>query len=231
MKYLIVFILMICLSDAVTAQSDRNRTGIAVKFLPQHLLPYTYSMSLEYFPKTNPKRSFIIGVSFIPEKDRLANDNIAISKLIEYGFGVDLQMRNYFQGLKIPQSGFYYSPIFRFEYFQSDYTAPHTILIGVNLDSVGNDSTLRNLFFMTNKQTIISNQIGLHLGFQYVFLKYLLIDIYLGVAYRHSFSLFRDGRQSGVFYPLYSSGWFEHSFDRAYSGILPKLGFQIGFAF
>ena len=231
MKYLIVFILIICLSNVIMAQSKNERLGFAVKFLPQHILPSTYSMSVEYFPKNNSKQSFIMGVSVIPEKDRLANDKIAISKLVEHGFGIDLQMRNYFSSLKAPQSGFYYSPIFRFDCFQSDYVVSHSILIGVNLDSVGNDSTLRDLFFITNKQTIISNQIGLHLGFQYVFLKYLLIDIYLGAAYRHSFSLFRDGRQAGAYYPLYSSGWFEHSFDRAYSGILPKLGFQIGFAF
>jgi hypothetical protein len=231
MKYLIVFILIVCLSNAVTAQPNNERLGIAVKFLPQHLLPHTYSMNVEYFPKNNPQRSFIVGFSLIPEKDRLVNDKIAISKLVEHGFGIDLQMRSYFQRLKSLQSGFYYSPIFRFEYFQSDYIVPHTIIIGVSLDSVGNNSTLRDLFFITNKQTIITNQIGLHLGFQYVFLKYLLIDIYVGAAYRHSFSLFRNGKDAGAYYPLYSPRWFEHSFDRAYSGIIPKLGFQIGFAF
>lgn len=214
---------MICLSDAVKAQSDRNRLGIAVKFLPQHLLPNAYSFSGEYFLKNKPQYSFSVGFSFSPRNNRIISNNIFGDRQVEQGLGIDFQVRRYFKSFQTPQSGFYYSPMFRFEYFLSDYA-----FMSINPDSIGLNPVP---FLIENKQTIISNQLGLHLGFQYIFFKHLLIDIYLGASYRHSFSLFRNGKQAGAFYPLYSSDWFEHSFDRAYSGILPKLGFQIGFAF
>ena len=223
MKYLIIFIIFFLNSFNIQAQSSKKRDW-NLKLLPQHLLPNVYSFSGEYFLKNKPQYSFSLGLSFSPKRNRVVNNNrIFVDRQVEYGFGMDCQMRHYFKPLQTPQSGFYYSPIFRFEYFSSDYA-----FLGINPDSIRSNPIP---FVIENTQAIVSNQLGLHIGFQYVFFKHLLVDLYAGVAYRYSFSVFRDGKEAGAYYPVYSVDWFEHSFDRAYTGILPKLGFQIGFAF
>jgi hypothetical protein len=224
MKKLIVILLF--LSNYVFSQEKKANHTFNIKYSPQHLVMKANQISFEFvYNKENTKSiSLTLGRTF--EHNQSDRDKYTWVK--SRGFHIALEHRFYFSGHS--EKGFYLAPSAKFEYLSVDFSQP--VAFGLSLDSMGISSSV-GLAYLSNIQNIHSFTPSCNIGFQFVFFKYMILDIYAGLGYRYSYSTFDYPKSQGMLFPMWrrQSEWLEATFDRAYTGILPKLGFQIGVAF
>jgi len=221
----LVFIFVCLIHCSCFAQENKIKR-FNLKFSPQQRLMNTYLFSGEYIFERQGWQS--INISLGKTYNQLIyNNNQSYTK--ERGVVFAFEYRYYFH--QSANKGVYVAPNLKVDYLKSDFKKP--IAFGI---SILPDSTTQGIILASqeNIQTIYSTAIGGHIGFQYIFLRHCIIDLYIGLAYRHSYSIYQYNKDiSGYLYPIYAyQGWLEKSvIDKTYNGLLPKLGFQIGFAF
>jgi hypothetical protein len=223
MKTILILILATC---TCFAQEKKTINTFNIKYSPQHLFLKAHQVSFECIYKQNKPQSLSLTLGRTSENAVTDRDKYTWVKI--KGFHITLEHRLYFSGQS--KKGFYLAPSAKFEYLNVDFSQP--VAFGLSLDSIGASSSV-GLVYLSNIQNIHSVTTSYNIGFQFVFLKYLLLDIYVGLGYRYSYSTFDYPKSQGILFPMWrpKSEWLEATFDRGYTGILPKLGFQVGFAF
>lgn len=227
-------VILFCLLNQlyVYGQEKATVSRFNLKISPQHLLffPQQWGLKNEYVFKN--LRNSLVADYYLIKSDKVFNINSPSGVLNaesseEFGIGVGLSYRYYpfgFSPIRTSmQKGFYISPLLHYEYLSVKFNklAYRKQITDVNGNLIGHDANPQT-------QEINSMQYGFILGYQWIWWKSFVFDIYGGIGYRSSHSKLSDAEKA--YYPAAYSGITKFS-DRAYSGILPKLGFQIGFAF
>ncbi len=227
-------IILICLLHQFVAygQEEGKISRFNVKISPQHLLlfPQQWGLKNEYV-FANLKNSLVADYYLI-KSDKTFNINspsgvLNAESAEEFGIGIGIAYRYYpfsFASTSTSiQKGFYISPFLHYEYLSVRFNklAYRKQITDANGNLIGHDANPQT-------QKINSIQYGFTLGYQWVWWKSFVFDLYGGIGYRSSLSKFSDAEK--LYYPIALTGISQFS-DKAYAGILPKLGFQIGFAF
>jgi hypothetical protein len=222
--------------DSASAQETTIRRW-NVKTAPLQLLfpsIRTWNVNVEYVFDRNFKSSLSVNPYLIywNERGDTTTTQSGIGNYANHrGVGAILTYKYYFLGF-IPrnssaQKGGYVSSFIQPEYLSVDFVNVKSSFSIRYMDGriVTGRENGRNI------QNIFSFQTGLTIGYQWIWWQRVALDVHGGVAYRYSQSSFKNDMSEGVYYYPMPENNLDYAFEKAYTGLLPKLGFQIGFAF
>jgi hypothetical protein len=228
--FFLLFLFYMLTNDAIAQNLILSRWNIKINPLARiNSNSRAWSLSGEYFLDKKMKKSMLFNPYLIYRNER--GDTTQIGSFANHrGFGAIVGYRYYPLGFVSSsssiQKGFYISPFAQAEYLKVDF---------VNLksrfssrDENGNIATGRENG--RNIQEIVSFQYGLSVGYQWIWWRKIVFDICTGIAYRHAQYALKKDISEGIYYPITQFG-IDKVLDKSYTGLLPKLGFQIGFAF
>ncbi len=221
-KLLIIFIFTITYFPFCQAQSGKQKS-VNIKLSPQHLLffPQQWGASAEVF--LNGKHSIGGNLYYVNN-----HNNLVFEENKHQGIGGGIIYRYYpFEFItkkSAVQKGFYVSPFLQSEYLKIKFTS-----IKYQTPIINNNGNTTGYNVNPQEQTIFSLQTGLTMGYQWTWWNFFVFDIYAGLGYRYANSTLTSNDK--FYYPVSENHTLYRFIDKSYSGILPKLGFQIGFAF
>jgi hypothetical protein len=221
--FIIYIFSIICIN--AQNQSDTTNTVVkktfrnVIKFGPIHMLTSRLNLGYEIFSK-NHKRSLNLSGSFL----LVSNSNSSsifysgnTSNIETYGIAGEAQYRFYLAPVSYSDKNFSYNHIFVAPYFNLAFYETKGIY------------NIYNQVFNRNEEipyrsTLSASGGGIVIGYQLFLIKNILsLETYFGGGIRYSYS---DTNQSGV----YSEYTEKSSFvgNPGYTGIVPRIGFQIG---
>jgi len=181
-----------------------NAQHFLLKNSPFHFADATFNMSVEKELEGNRSVSFSGGIHLI--EDGWNYDN-------EKGLTAEIQLRKYVLNCKNSDSklnGVYVAPFGRLSYFKMNHTYRDWYY---EYDDLGNYSE------WTEETTVNasskSGQAGVIMGVQYIISNVILLDFFLGGGVQYSIEAGNRDR-------------FDSSGFRFYTGVIPKIGFNIG---
>ncbi len=205
LKHYLCLALFIPFSTLIAQDEEKLFNKFVFKMSPQHLTLNMLKVGLESFNKTRT-------ISYTANFNVAANNNNQ-DELGYYGgnfpyngVGIELQMRKYLNKLSVQQTKR------GREYFQSVYFSG--FLQG---------GTYKKAFESTFVSTISAKNIalGFTIGLQRTLWKVLTVDGYIGAGYQLA-----ERKIENYPFPYYYQGFTQPGF----SGILPKVGLNIGVA-
>ena len=200
MKYIFFLILLVFGFISLKAQQ------VILKNSPFHFIDGTFKMSIE--KEISKNKSINLSGDIHLVEDGWNYDN---SK----GLSAEIQIRKYvigFNNSTYSLNGIYVSPFARASYFRMNHMGYNWFY---DYDSLGNIIDWRQDF--TVKASSKSVQAGILMGSQYVLNDVIAFDFYLGGGVQYS-------KESGN----RSQSNFGGNGLRFYTGVIPKIGFNIG---
>lgn len=204
--------------EGITTKEAVSLPRNILKLPPLHFTRSTFTLRYERF-NSSFDRSLQFGIDLTTMESSWNNYR-------EMGWGGDVEYRIYAGGFKQRTTrkgqsygqGIYFAPYIKGEYFntQEQYWGegrqdPNT---GQWINSQG-----------TVERKIMAFTPGAVIGWQRSFWGVLHLDVYLGggIQYTNEERSFTDGQPAGFLNFHYSGLW-----DRGYSGVVPRMGFNVG---
>jgi hypothetical protein len=231
MKNILLLFLLITFIPCFAQDATISRLNIKTAPL-QWIVPSlrTWNVSAEYFLDKQMKSSITINPYLIYWNERSGDTTMGGRFANHRGVGAILSYKYYFFGFtpknSSVQKGGYISSFVQPEYLSVDFVNVKSAFSIRYMD--GSVATGRENG--RNVQDIISLQTGIMFGYQWLWWNRVVFDIYGGIGYRYAQFSLKDDISAGIYYPITQFGM-DKFFDKAYTGLLPKVGFQIGVAF
>tara|TARA_B000000532_G_C18877345_1_gene411358 strand:- start:4031 stop:4576 length:546 start_codon:yes stop_codon:yes gene_type:complete len=177
-----------------------------LKNSPFHFVDATFKMSVEKELSDNKSVNLSGAIHLVEDG---WNDDLA------RGIACELQIRKYVMGFKSSESslsGVYIAPFGNLSYYRMSETYYNWYY---EYDEFGNYINWREETKVDASSKII--QAGILMGTQYIFSNVILLDLYLGGGIQYSI-------EKGNRNPVNHGG----SGFRFYTGVIPKIGFNVG---
>jgi hypothetical protein len=237
-------ILITIISGNLFAQTNIDSTTVKplparkfnhiIKFGPLHLLANRFNIGYELF-MPNHKVSFYISptIYIVQNNNNSYRNNYSFVSSKTYGYAVDFQVRIY-----LGDTDFKKNPRARFNHL---YLAPYGNLAYYTMSGTGTVSTYSNGYssssLVSYSNSVSASGGGFALGYQlFLFKNKVTLDAFFGGGVRFSYQAnsnsFDVNSSSSNFFPpsgLFNNGDAVYSIN--YTGIVPRVGFQVGYTF
>ncbi len=222
--------LVLILAVGLGSINAQEKVNSLVKNSPFHFIGNTFHMSYEKAFAKNKS----INVSGTFHLSGYNSDNDAKLGAVEpayysdrdseIGWSGEVQLRKYifdFKRSTSSLSGVYVAPYVKGSYFSEEYSYDNGYYIDSYYDAEG--AWVSSCFaedIVESDREVKSMQAGIIMGVQYLFSDILSLELFLGGGVKYAeFS----GAKGGY--------WMDDTiWDRAYSGVLPRMGFNVGIA-
>tara|TARA_B100000287_G_C20654694_1_gene788139 strand:- start:1485 stop:2105 length:621 start_codon:yes stop_codon:yes gene_type:complete len=198
-----------CLFSFIILKSQNlDNSNTLIKNSPFHFFDGTFHLSYERAVSTNKSLNISGGFHF-------RGDNYYNNMQEDIGWNCEIQLRRYLISFDsdVLLNGIYFSPYFKGGYFKYKELSYWYI----NYDSNGD---YYDVFYPESLFEIKNYQGGLIMGVQMLFKEIIVFDLFLGGGIQYA-ELNRDN-----FYHSNNGIW-----GRNYSGVVPRIGLNIGVVF
>lgn len=227
MKKITIAVLLLFVGfGSVNAQEEVNAL---IKNSPFHFIGNTFHMSYERV--FDEDKSFNLSGGFHLSGYNWDNDaemggvgSVYYDRNSEIGWSGEIQIRKYIVNFKNSTSvlnGLYVAPYVKGSYFSEEYSYDNGYYMEGYYDE--EDVWVSACYaedIVDSDREVKSAQGGVVMGVQYLFVDALSLDFFVGGGVKYAES------SGGEAYWADDTIW-----DRAYSGVLPKVGFNIGVVF
>lgn len=206
MKRYLMLLIAILGFTPINAQDLINMKDLLFKNSPFHFAEATFKMSIE--KELSENKSINLSGSIHLEEDGW-NDHLA------KGVACELQLRKYvmgFKNLEYSLNGVYVAPFGGLSYYRMSETYYDYYY---EYDEFGNYIDWREEIKVDASSKLI--QAGIIMGTQYIFSNVILLDFFIGGGIQYS-------KEAGNRNRINNGG----SGLRFYTGVIPKIGFNVG---